>query len=81
MAHAKICDRCEGIYSKNRYAVNFGGKKAGLVKGVVLMLNKPEDATDDGEPKNMFMDLCDTCSEKLVNFLRNEIDIFLPDGE
>lgn len=75
MAHAKICDRCGGVYGKNSHMEEFGPDKYGTVKGVCVMF---EDTDRDTvavngvmRRKNAYMDLCDDCAKQLSLFLKD----------
>lgn len=67
MAHAKICDRCGGVYGKNEHRADFGDNKYGTVKGVCVMFT---EAGTDLNRKNAYLDLCDTCGMLLTEFLQ-----------
>lgn len=74
MATARICDRCGGVYGKNTVEVNFGDNKYGVVRGVCVMFAETDkSAPPCVEPRrNAYMDLCDSCTNKLALFLKDK---------
>lgn len=68
MANAKICDRCERVYPRNRFETEFDEDRGGTVKGVCVMF---KESSDSPNRKNFYMDLCDDCARSLVEFLKD----------
>ena len=66
MANAKICDRCNRVYPRNRFETEFDTDRGGTVKGVCVMF---KESSDGSNRKNFYMDLCDDCARSLVAFL------------
>lgn len=78
MAHAKICDRCGGVYGKNTNNEDFGPQRYGTVKGICVMF---EDVNRDDSAvvvngierrRNAYMDLCDDCVKKITLLLKDK---------
>ena len=67
MANAKICDRCERVYPRNRFETEFDEDRGGTVKGVCVMF---KESSDSPNRKNFYMDLCDDRARSLAAFLK-----------
>ena len=66
MANAKICDRCNRVYPRNKFETEFDTDRCGTVKGICVMF---KESSDNSNRKNFYMDLCDDCARSLVAFL------------
>lgn len=66
MANAKICDRCNRVYPRNKFETEFDTDRCGTVKGICVMF---KESSDNQNRKNFYMDLCDDCARSLVAFL------------